>query len=309
MKPKLPTIILVALSVLVISIAGCTWPAQNQTITQTASVSASAIATLPSGMHPSISNLTMTAIDVGQGDSILLTFPHNESLLVDGGQQVEGPTVVSYLHSLGITHLNGVIATHPDADHIGGLIYVLQSMNVDKVYDLGLAKSTTTYEKLLQTIKDKNIAYANPRANDTINVDADTTVLVLNPSLPLFPMATDANDNSIVLKITYQHISYLLTGDAESSAEARMVSMFNCSAYVLKVGHHGSKYSSSATFLNAVKPHIAVISVGAHNRFGHPAPETLTRLAAVGATVYRTDQLGTIVVTTNGQTVDVGTAR
>ncbi len=88
-----------------------------------------------------------------------------------------------------------------------------------------------------------------------------------------------------------------------------MVSLFNSSAYVLKVGHHGSKYSSSASFLKAVKPHIAVISVGADNRFGHPAPETLARLAAVGATVYRTDQHGTIVVTTNGQTVDVGTAR
>jgi competence protein ComEC len=88
-----------------------------------------------------------------------------------------------------------------------------------------------------------------------------------------------------------------------------MISLFNSSAYVLKAGHHGSKYSSSATFLKAVKPHIAVISVGAGNRFGHPAPETLARLAAVGATVYRTDQQGTIVVTTNGQTVDVGTAR
>lgn len=315
MKPTLTIVTLIALSVLIISIAGCTSPAQNQTVTRTASVTASAIATPtltptpPSGIHPSISNLTMTAIDVGQGDSILLTFPHNESLLVDGGQQVEGPTVVAYLHSLGISHLNGVIATHPDADHIGGLIDVLQSINVDKVYDLGIPKSTATYEKLLRIIKGKNIPYAAPRAGDTINLDADTTVLVLNPSPPFFPIATDDNDNSIVIKITYQHISYLLTGDAESSAEARMVSMFNCSAYVLKVGHHGSKYSSSATFLNAVKPHIAVISVGAHNRFHHPANETLVRLAAVGAALYRTDLQGTIAVTTNGQTVDVGTAR
>ena len=173
----------------------------------------------------------MTAIDVGQGDSLLITFPHNESLLVDGGQPVEGSAVVSYLRSVGISHLNGVVATHPDADHIGGLIDVLQSMPVDNVYDLGLAKSTTTYEKFLRIIMDKNIAYATPRAGDTINLDADTAVFVRNPSPPLFPMATDANDNSIVIKITYQHISYLLTGDAESAAEARMVSRFNSSVY------------------------------------------------------------------------------
>jgi competence protein ComEC len=123
---------------------------------------------------------------------------------VDGGQPDEDPIVVSYLRSVCISHLNGVVATHPDADHIGGLIDVLQSTNVDKVYDLGLAKSTTTYEKLLQTIKDKNISYATPRAGDTINLVADTNLLVLNPSLPFFPMATDANDNSIVIKITYQ---------------------------------------------------------------------------------------------------------
>jgi competence protein ComEC len=309
MRMKKFLVVLVATIVLAtVFVAGCTGGVKNTTSPSPAT------STLPSTpvlgrISPSASNLTMTAIDVGQGDSLLITFPHNESLLVDGGQPDEGSTIVSYLRSVGISHLNGVVATHPDADHIGGLIDVLQSMPVDKVYDLGLAKSTTTYEKLLRIIMDKNISYATPRAGDTINLDPDTAVLVLNPSLPLFPMATDANDNSIVIKITYQHVSYLLTGDAESAAEARMVSLFNSSAYVLKVGHHGSKYSSSATFLKAVKPHIAVISVGAGNRFGHPAPETLARLAAVGATVYRTDHHGTIVVTTNGQTLDVGTAR
>jgi len=301
-------VVLVAAVVVAVSVAGCTGWVKNTT-SPSPPMSTLTPPPIPSGLSLSASNLTMTAIDIGQGDSLLITFPHNESLLVDGGQPYKGPTVVSYLHSVGISHLDGVIATHPDADHIGGLIDVLQSIPVDKVYDLGLAKSTTTYEKLLQIVKDKNIPYANPRAGDTLNLDPDTTVLVLNPSLPFFPMTTDSNDNSIVIKITYQRISYLLTGDAASGAEARMISLFNCSAYVLKVGHHGSRYSSSATFLKAVKPHIAVISVGAGNRFGHPAPETLARLAAVGATVYRTDQHGTILVTTNGQTVDVGTAR
>jgi competence protein ComEC len=160
----------------------------------------------------------------------------------------------------------------------------------------------------LQLIAQKNISYTQSRAGDNIAVDSDTAVFVINPQ----PMsATDApdNDHSIVIKVTYQRISYLLTGDAELPAESRMISMYNCSAYVLKVGHHGSRYASSASFLMAVTPHIAVISVGANNTYGHPAPQALARLAAMNATVYRTDMQGTIIVTTNGQTVDVRTAR
>jgi competence protein ComEC len=259
--------------------------------------------------QPTGANLTMSAIDVGQGDAILLTFPHNESLLIDGGKEAEGPTVVAYLHSVGITRLNGVVATHPDADHIGGLITVFDSIQVDHVYDVGLPKSSATYATFLQHITQKNISYTKSRAGDSIAIDADTTVFVLNPLQPLSATQAPDNDQSIVIKATYQRVSYLLTGDAESSAEARMISMYNCSAYVLKVGHHGSRYASSAPFLKMVMPRIAVISVGGNNTYGHPAPEVLARLAAVNATVYRTDMQGTIIVTTNGQTVDVRAER
>jgi len=264
---------------------------------------------LPQARGPTGANLTMTAIDVGQGDSILLTFPHNESLLIDGGKEVEGPTVVSYLHSVGITHLNGIVATHPDSDHIGGLITVLSSMPVDHVYDVGLPKSSATYATFLQLVAQKNISYTQSRAGDSIAMDSDTTILVINPPQPKYTTEAPDNDHSIVMKVTYQRVSYLLTGDAESSAEARMISMYNCSAYVLKVGHHGSGSASSATFLRAVMPHIAVISVGANNSYGHPAPQALARLAAANTTVYRTDTQGTIIVTTNGLTVDARTAR
>jgi beta-lactamase superfamily II metal-dependent hydrolase len=251
----------------------------------------------------------MAAIDVGQGDALLLTFPHNESLLVDGGREVEGSTVVAYLHSLGISHLNGVVATHPDSDHIGGLLTVLNSVKVDRVYDLGLPKSTSTYTTFLQLIGQKNVSYTKPRAGDGIAIDSDTTVFVLNPPQSISAMKAPDNDDSIVIKVTYQRVSYLLTGDAESAAEGQMISLYNCSSYVLKVGHHGSNSASSASFLRAVAPHIAVISVGANNTYGHPAPQVLARLAAVNATAYRTDLQGTIVVTTNGQTVDVRAAR
>ncbi|MGZ4941071.1 MAG: ComEC/Rec2 family competence protein [Halobacteriota archaeon] len=251
----------------------------------------------------------MTALDVGQGDALLLTFPHNGSMLIDGGKENEGATVVAYLNAAGITRLNGVVATHPDADHIGGLLTVLDAVPVDHVYDLGLPKMSDVYREFLQLIAQKNISYSKSRAGDDIAVDPDTNVSVINP-VPSTP-STDApdNDHSIVIKATYQRISYLLTGDAESPAEARMISMYNCSAYVLKVGHHGSRAASSAPFLKAVMPHVAVISVGANNSYGHPAPQALVRLAAVNAMIYRTDTQGVVVVTTNGQTVDVRTAR
>jgi beta-lactamase superfamily II metal-dependent hydrolase len=131
----------------------------------------------------------------------------------------------------------------------------------------------------------------------------------MNPLQPMSASEAPDNDHSIVIKVTYERVSYLLTGDAEASAEARMISMYNCSAYVLKVGHHGSSSASSAAFLKAVMPHIAVISVGANNTYGHPTPQVLARLAVVNATVYRTDTQGTIIVTTNGQTVDVSTTQ
>jgi competence protein ComEC len=295
-------VLLVSIAVAMIFIAGCT----TSTLPQTSNPNASASIGLPSTPLSTGANLTMAAIDVGQGDAILLTFPHNESLLIDGGKEQEGPTVVAYLYSVGITHLNGVVATHPDSDHIGGLITVLSSVQVDRVYDLGLPKSSATYKTFLQLIAEKNITYTKSRAGDNIAIDTDTTVFVINPSLLISALVAPDNDHSIVIKVTYQHVSYLLTGDAESSAESHMISMYNCSAYLLKVGHHGSSGASSEVFLKAVMPHIAVISVGANNSYGHPAPQALTRLAAVNATVYRTDTQGTIIVTTNGQTVDVG---
>jgi competence protein ComEC len=298
-------VLLVSILVATVVAAGCTTSTLPSGSTPTSSTSAET----PLVRQPTGANLTMSVIDVGQGDSIFLTFPHNESLLIDGGKEAEGPTVVAYLHSIGVTHLNGVLATHPDSDHIGGLITVLDSVQVDHVYDLGLSKSTATYATFLQLVAQKNITYTKSRAGDDIAMDSDTAVFVVNPPQTISATKVPDNDDSIVIKVTYHRISYLLTGDAESSAEAQMISTYNCSAYVLKVGHHGSRYASGPSFLAAVTPHIAVISVGANNSYGHPGPEALARLAAVNARVYRTDTQGSIIVTTNGQTVDVRAAR
>ncbi len=302
---KLLLMLLVCIIVVASATVGCT--TRTSPPSQSATLHASAGPLLVP--QPTGANLTLTAIDVGQGDALLLTFPHNESMLIDGGKQDKGPAVVAYLHSVGITHLTGVVATHPDSDHIGGLLAVLNSVPVDRVYDLGLPKSSDVYAELLQLIAQKNISYSKSRAGDDIAVDSDTTVSVINPLPSISATDVPDNDHSIVIKATYQRISYLLTGDAEAAAEKQMISLYNCSAYVLKVGHHGSSAASSTAFLKAVKPRIAVISVGANNSYGHPSPQVLARLAAVDATVYRTDKQGTIVVTTDGQTVDVRTAR
>jgi len=315
MKQIVP-IVVVVLLVLAIGAAGCVSNSFTSSPSPQASASATASATTATVSVKTVqveqstnANLTMSVIDVGQGDAILLTFPHNESLLIDGGTEAEGSTVVAYLNSVGTTRLNGVVATHPDSDHIGGLITVLNSVAVDHVYDVGLPKSSATYATFLQLIAQKNITYTKSRAGDDIAIDPDTAVFVFNPPQQIPATGAPDNGDSIVIKVSYNRVSYLLTGDAESSAEAQMISAYNSSANVLKVGHHGSRYASSASFLAAVKPQIAVISVGVNNTYGHPSPQTLVRLAMVNSTIYRTDTQGTIIVTTNGQTVDVKTAR
>src|SRR5674476_850333 len=177
--------------------AGCTTstsPGSNPT--------ANPAVELPPVQQPTGANLTMAAIDVGQGDAILLTFPHNESLLIDGGKEVEGPTVVAYLHSIGITRLNGVIATHPDSDHIGGLITVLRSVQVDHVYDVGLPKSSATYATFLQLIAQKNISYTQSRAGDSIAMDSDTTILIVNPPQPISATEVPDNDHLSLIHIS-----------------------------------------------------------------------------------------------------------
>ena len=170
-------VLLVSIVAATVVAAGCTTSTSSSSSNTTANTSVE----LPPAPRPTGANLTMAAIDVGQGDALLLTFPHNESLLIDGGKEVEGPTVLAYLHSVGITRLNGVVATHPDSDHIGGLITVLDSVQVDHVYDVGLPKSSATYTTFLQLITQKNITYTRSRAGDSIAIDSDTTVFVINP--------------------------------------------------------------------------------------------------------------------------------
>lgn len=234
-------------------------------------------------------------IDVGQGDSILIESPSGKTMLIDGGVKGAGQQIVSYLKELGINKLDIVVATHPDADHIGGLIPVLDNMTIEQFYDSGKVHTSQTFEEMLTRIDEKNIPYHVPKIGDDIEFDKDVNVKILNAN----DQATDNNDASIVLKMTYGNVSFLLTGDAGVALEKEML-QYDVKATVLKAGHHGSNTSSSEEFIQAVKPEVTILSYGEDNKYGHPHAEIVDRLQAIGSKIYATADLGTITVSTDG---------
>lgn len=239
-------------------------------------------------------------IDVGQGDSILIESPSGKTMLIDGGVKGAGQQIVSYLKELGINKLDIVVATHPDADHIGGLIPVLDNMTIEQFYDSGKVHTSQTFEEMLTRIDEKNIPYQVPKIGDDIEFDKDVNVKVLNAN----DQVTDNNDASIVLKMTYGNVSFLLTGDAGVALEKEML-QYDVKATVLKAGHHGSNTSSSEEFIQAVKPEVTILSYGEDNKYGHPHAEIVDRLQAIGSKIYATADLGTITVSTDGVTYTV----
>ena len=193
-----------------------------------------------------------------------------------------------------------MVLSHPDADHVGGLITLLRNMPVLLVIHNGQAGTSATYGRFAEAIQTIGVPTLIVRAGQSLSWGALAAV-VLNPTDPL---TSNVNDNSVALRLSYGAIDFLFSGDIGANAESNILSRAGPGGIedeILKVAHHGSKYSSSASFLSAVQPNVAIIEVG-QNSYGHPAPETLARLVTAGATVYRTDIGGTIVVTTDGVT-------
>ncbi|MFS0689415.1 S-layer homology domain-containing protein [Sporosarcina sp. 179-K 8C2 HS] len=246
-------------------------------------------------------NMQVHFIDVGQGDSILIQSPNGKNMLIDGGDKSHGNKVVAFLKSKGVPTLDVVVATHPDADHIGGLPAVLNNFKVNQFIDSGKAHTTQTYLDLLTLIDKENIPFKVAKTGDVINLDSHikTTVLYADEN------ASDSNDASIVTRVAYGSVSFLLTGDAEAAIEQKMMSQGNVKSTYLKAGHHGSNTSSSAAFINAVRPVGTILSYGKDNSYGHPHAEVMQRLNAVGSKIYSTAQSGDITVTTNGTTHSV----
>jgi len=250
--------------------------------------------------------LTVRVMDVGQGDSILVQFPNGCNMLVDAADRSHGRAVVDYLRSLKIKQIDILVATHPHADHIGGMADVLDAFTVGKVWDAGYNHGSEMQRQFLQRIKTAGIRYGTPISGFKEDVGA-ARIDVLAPVRLISDTNSDANNNSLVLRISYGKVSFLLTGDMETEERATIQSF--PSSTVLKVAHHGSSNGTDAQFLRAVSPSIAVISLAAQNDYGHPHPTTLAALKTSGAKVYTTPESGTVVVTTDGDTVSVRTAK
>ena len=242
-------------------------------------------------------------IDVGQGDSILIQ-AGGHSMLIDAGENNKGTIVVNYLKSKHIKNLDYVVGTHPHSDHVGGLDTVIRSFSVDNVILPDVVHSTKTFEDVLDSIQNKSIHTIKAKAGDTYTL-GPSSFTILAPNSTDYD---DLNNYSVVIKLTFRSTSFLFTGDAEKLSEGEILDRgYDLSADVIKIGHHGSSYSSSPDFLEAVNPSYAVISVGKGNKYGHPATETLQALADRNISVYRTDKQGTVVFTSDGKNISVNT--
>jgi len=249
------------------------------------------------------SAVTVNFIDVGQGDSIFID-TSDKDVLIDGGPTDAGQTVLNYLSSLGIMHINLMIATHVHEDHIGGLITILSSAIITEAIWINGQTDTSNAYKSFITLAHGHATTVAQRGQTYI-LTATVNLTVFNPVQPLeFTDTNHVNYNSIVVRLQAGNTSFLLTGDADADAEQSMLNAgLNLHCNVLKVGHHGSRYATTQLFLDRVAPSYAIISAGKNNPYGHPSPETVQRLLAKGVTTYATFQSGTIVASTDGTSI------
>ena len=264
--------------------------------------------------------LTLTMLDVGQGDALLLRGPSGQTMLIDGGGEIEGRPigydvgarrVVPALRRLAVRRIDVVMLSHPHEDHVGGLVAVLQNLSVGLVLDVGLPHPAPSYVQFLRLIEARRIPYRLARRGMRLDLGDGLVLSILHPQEPLIQgTSSDANLNSIVARLTYGRVTVLLTGDAEGATESQLLDLGDdVQSLILKVAHHGSRTGTTPAFLDAVRPAVALISAGAINPFGHPRAEIVQRLEDAGAAVYRTDRHGAITVVTDGARLVVRTVQ
>lgn len=248
--------------------------------------------------------LTVTWLDVGQGDAAVIQCG-GQSMLIDGGKPEKSSYIYAWLQQHGLSYLDVIVATHVDADHIGGLSGALNYASVGTAYCPVTTGTTETFQSFVKYLAQRGKQITVPTAGETFALGG-AQVQILGP----LHRAEDSNDNSIVLKVSFGATSFLFTGDAERAEEQDLLNAgVNLQSTVLKVGHHGSDTSTSYPFLRAVAPQYAVISVGAGNSYGHPTEAVLSRLRDAGVTTFRTDMQGEITAVSDGQTINFSTAK
>lgn len=237
-------------------------------------------------------------LDVGQGDAALISC-EGHSMLIDGGASSQSRKIFSFLESHGINHLDYIVASHADADHVGGLAAALNFSSVDVALCTVTKHDTKSFNDFLKYLGKQSVSLTVPDAGSTYSLgSAEFTVILPENGVSY------SDNTSLVIRIVYGDTSFLFTGDAEYDDEqAAIASGTELKSTVLKVGHHGSSSSSSYNFINAASPEYAVISVGNDNTYGHPAERVLNRLGDAGVTVFRTDMQGDIHCTSDGKTV------
>jgi competence protein ComEC len=257
--------------------------------------------------------MELHVIDVGQGDAIAIRTPHGRWMLVDAGREWNGgdagrSVIVPYVRRFG-GDVALFVLTHPHADHVGGAATILRALHPAAYRDGAFAGGSEPYRRSLAAAAVLGVEWARVHPGDSLSVDG-VSVTFLAPDSAWTAQLHDPNLASTVALVQYGAMRFLLTGDAEAPEEAWLIAhaASQLHADVLKVAHHGSSTSSSAGFLDAVDPRVALVSVGAGNAYGHPSSEVMHDLAERGAMVLRTDQLGTVVVRTDGRTLQVQAA-
>ena len=244
-------------------------------------------------------DLSIDFIDVGQADSILVR-NQDKVMLIDAGTNEAGETVVNYLKNLGITKIDYLIGTHPHEDHIGGLDDVINNFDIGQIYMPKIETTTKTFEDVLDAIENKNLTITASNKGDKIELGQAVGEFMTEPILD----KDNLNVSSLVLRLEFGNTSYLFMGDAEEENEETIRWP---KTDVLKVGHHGSSTSSSESFLEQVEPQYAIIMAGKDNSYGLPTQETIDKLNNRGSEIYRTDEDGTIQMTSDGNTIEIKT--
>ncbi|SKA90092.1 Metal-dependent hydrolase, beta-lactamase superfamily II [Caloramator quimbayensis] len=246
--------------------------------------------------------LTISFIDVDQGDAILIKTPNGKFVLVDSGSQNEKEKFFKFISRQNIEIFDALIATHPHEDHIGNMDEIVSNYKVLNIYMPKVTSNTATFRSLMEAVKDKSLKIKN--AYNGVNFDLDGVKFeFLAPNNSRYD---DLNNYSAVLKITYANKSFMLMGDAEKLSEGEILkNNENLKADVIKIGHHGSSSSSAKSFISAVSPKYAVISCGKDNDYGHPHRETIKLLNDFKVNILRTDMDGTIIFSTDGENIKV----